>query len=195
MGTGLETHTWLTIFRPTRGGSAGARGALHGLAGGARARRDRHAFGDTIKMVSLSSKGAEGEGCAADAGGAGLGSARPAPKRRCVHADGLAAHAGAAALAAVPARVSRSTSRGCGTGYFARTRSGNAVQLLSWPAAGADAAYHHGVELETLLAAAVRPVFFRVDAQNRCDFEERPAARHGRSCARSTHHYAGSTRT
>src|SRR5438105_12448455 len=33
-------------------------------------------------------------------------------------------------------------------------------------------AYHHGVELETLLAAGLKHVFFRVDAQMRCDFED-----------------------
>src|SRR5438309_895473 len=57
--------------------------------------------------------------------------------------------------------------------YFARNAVWDAVQLLEL--SGKQVllpAYHHGVELETLLAAGVKPVFFRVDAQMRCDFED-----------------------
>src|SRR5258708_34576263 len=56
--------------------------------------------------------------------------------------------------------------------YFARNAVWDAVELLAL--AGKEVlfpAYHHGVELETLLAAGVTPVFFRVDAQMRSDFE------------------------
>src|SRR5207253_11067710 len=52
-------------------------------------------------------------------------------------------------------------------------------------------AYHHGVELETLLAAGVKPVFFRIDAQMRCDFED--ARRRAAPEVRALYviHYAG----
>src|ERR687883_858396 len=57
--------------------------------------------------------------------------------------------------------------------YFARNAVWDAVQLLDLSGkAVLMPAYHHGVELETLLAAGVKPVFFRVDAQMRCDFED-----------------------
>ena len=51
-------------------------------------------------------------------------------------------------------------------------------------------AYHHGVELETLLAAQVTPVFFRVDAQMRADFED-ARARSAGVAAVYVIHYAG----
>ena len=57
--------------------------------------------------------------------------------------------------------------------YFARNAVWDAAQLLGL--AGKEVlipAYHHGVELETLLAAGVKPVFFRVDSQMRCDFDD-----------------------
>src|SRR3954468_21057296 len=63
--------------------------------------------------------------------------------------------------------------------YFARNAVWDAIQLLGL--AGKKVlvpAYHHGVELETLLAAGVTPIFFRVDAQMGCDFPDarkRPA--------------------
>jgi len=60
--------------------------------------------------------------------------------------------------------------------YFARNAVWDAVQLLGL--AGKKVlvpAYHHGVELETLLAAGVQPVFFRVDSQMRADFEDAKA--------------------
>src|SRR3981189_3647192 len=52
--------------------------------------------------------------------------------------------------------------------------------------------YHRGVERETLLAASVKPVFFRVDEQMRCDLEDarRKAAEHG-AAALYVIHYAG----
>jgi dTDP-4-amino-4,6-dideoxygalactose transaminase len=57
--------------------------------------------------------------------------------------------------------------------YFARNAVWDAVELLKLSGKRVLVpAYHHGVELEALLAAGVRPVFFRVDAQMRCDFED-----------------------
>ena len=57
--------------------------------------------------------------------------------------------------------------------YFARNAVWDAVQLLKLSGRSVlMPAYHHGVELETLLAAGVKPVFFRVDSQMRCDFED-----------------------
>jgi dTDP-4-amino-4,6-dideoxygalactose transaminase len=57
--------------------------------------------------------------------------------------------------------------------YFARNAVWDAVRLLGLGEKRVlMPAYHHGVELETLLAAGVRPVFFRVDAEMRCDFDD-----------------------
>jgi dTDP-4-amino-4,6-dideoxygalactose transaminase len=57
--------------------------------------------------------------------------------------------------------------------YFARNAVWDAVQMLGLSGKQVLVpAYHHGVELETLLFAGVRPVFYRVDAQMRCDFED-----------------------
>jgi len=75
--------------------------------------------------------------------------------------------------------------------YFARNAVWDAVQLLGL--AGRKVllpAYHHGVELETLLAAGVQPVFFRVDAQMRADFEDARVKSAG-AAALYVIHYAG----
>jgi len=75
--------------------------------------------------------------------------------------------------------------------YFARNAVWDAVQLLGL--AGKKVlmpAYHHGVELETLLAAGVQPVFFRVDAQMRADFDDALAKSAG-AAAFYVIHYAG----
>src|SRR5581483_7340490 len=57
--------------------------------------------------------------------------------------------------------------------YFARNSVWDAVQMLGLEGRKVlIPAYHHGVELETLLAAGVIPVFFRVDAQMRADFAD-----------------------
>jgi dTDP-4-amino-4,6-dideoxygalactose transaminase len=75
--------------------------------------------------------------------------------------------------------------------YFARNAVWDAVQMLGL--AGKKVlmpAYHHGVELETLLAAGVTPVFFRVDAQMRSDFDD--ARKRSKGCsALYLIHYAG----
>src|SRR5437763_9397961 len=75
--------------------------------------------------------------------------------------------------------------------YFARNAVWDAVQLLGL--AGKKVlvpAYRHGVELETLLASGVQPVFFRVDAQMRADFEDARAKSAG-AAALYVIHYAG----
>ena len=75
--------------------------------------------------------------------------------------------------------------------YFARNAVWDAVQLLGL--AGRKVlmpAYHHGVELETLLAAGVEPVFFRVDAQMCADFADARAKSSG-AAALYVIHYAG----
>src|SRR3954470_8037629 len=75
--------------------------------------------------------------------------------------------------------------------YFCRNAVWDAVQLLGL--AGKKVllpAYHHGVELETLLASGVQPVFFRVDAQMRADFEDARAKGDG-AAALYVIHYAG----
>src|SRR5438309_3742386 len=75
--------------------------------------------------------------------------------------------------------------------YFARNAVWDAVQLLDLKGkAVLMPAYHHGVELETLLAAGVRPVFFRVDSQMRCDFDDARAKSAG-AAALYVIHYAG----
>ena len=75
--------------------------------------------------------------------------------------------------------------------YFARNAVWDAIQMLGL--AGKKVlmpAYHHGVELETLLAAGVEPVFFRVDGQMRSDLRTR--AQKSRGCsALYMIHYAG----
>ncbi len=75
--------------------------------------------------------------------------------------------------------------------YFARNAVWDAVQLLGLSGKKVLVpAYHHGVELETLLAAGVEPVFFRVDAQMRADFGDARAKAAG-AAALYVIHYAG----
>ncbi|GAC1550507.1 MAG: hypothetical protein NVS2B9_16730 [Myxococcales bacterium] len=76
--------------------------------------------------------------------------------------------------------------------YFARNAVWDAVELLDL--SGKEVlfpAYHHGVELETLLAAGVKPVFFRVDAQMQCDFADAKKKLSARTAAVYLIHYAG----
>lgn len=75
--------------------------------------------------------------------------------------------------------------------YFARNAVWDAVRMLGL--AGRKVlmpAYHHGVELETLLAAGVTPVFFRVDGQMRADFDD-ARGRSAGAAALYVIHYAG----
>ena len=75
--------------------------------------------------------------------------------------------------------------------YFCRNAVWDAVQLLRLEGKRVlMPAYHHGVELETLLAAGVEPVFFRVDAQMRADFDDARARAQG-AAALYVIHYAG----
>src|SRR3954470_17929135 len=75
--------------------------------------------------------------------------------------------------------------------YFARNAVWDAVKLLGLKGRKVLLpAYHHGVELETLLAAGVEPVFFRVDAQMRADFDD-ARARSAGVAALYVIHYAG----
>lgn len=76
--------------------------------------------------------------------------------------------------------------------YFCRNAVWDAVELLSL--AGKEVllpAYHHGVELETLLAAGVKPVFFRVDAQMRSDLSDARKKLTAKTAALYMIHYAG----
>src|ERR1041384_12743 len=75
--------------------------------------------------------------------------------------------------------------------YFCRNAVWHAVKLLQLEGKRVlMPAYHHGVELETLLAAGVEPVFFRVDSQMRADFEDARAKSAG-VAALYVIHYAG----
>ena len=75
--------------------------------------------------------------------------------------------------------------------YFARNAVWDAVQMLGLSGRKVLVpAYHHGVELETLLAAGVVPVFFRVDGQMRADFED-ARARSAGAAALYVIQYAG----
>src|SRR3954466_5357425 len=75
--------------------------------------------------------------------------------------------------------------------YFARNAVWDAVQILGLSGKRVLLpAYHHGVELETLLAAGVKPVFFRVDSQMRADLEDARKRAEGVSCLYMIH-YAG----
>src|SRR5438270_11382444 len=76
--------------------------------------------------------------------------------------------------------------------YFARNAVWDAVQLLGL--SGKQVllpAYHHGVELETLLAAGVKPIFFRVDAQMHADLEDAKKRLTPDTAALYLIHYAG----
>jgi perosamine synthetase len=75
--------------------------------------------------------------------------------------------------------------------YFARNAVWDAIELLGL--AGKRVlmpAYHHGVELETLLAAGVEPIFYRVDSQMRSDWDD-ARAKAANASAVYVIHYAG----
>lgn len=75
--------------------------------------------------------------------------------------------------------------------YFCRNAVWDATQMLQLSGKRVLLpAYHHGVELETLLAAGVTPVFFRVDARMRADFDDARAKSSG-AAALYVIHYAG----
>jgi dTDP-4-amino-4,6-dideoxygalactose transaminase len=75
--------------------------------------------------------------------------------------------------------------------YFARNAVWDAVKLLGLSGRRVlMPAYHHGVELEALLASKVEPIFFNVDAQMRCDFDDARERAKGVSAVYVIH-YAG----
>lgn len=76
--------------------------------------------------------------------------------------------------------------------YFARNAVWDAIRVLDL--AGKRVlmpAYHHGVELETLLAAGVRPVFFRVDPDMKADWDDARRKSAAGVAAVYVIHYAG----
>ncbi len=76
--------------------------------------------------------------------------------------------------------------------YFCRNAVWDAVQLLGL--AGKEVlvpAYHHGVELETLLAAGVKPIFYRVDSAMRADYQDAKRKLTKGTAALYVIHYAG----
>src|SRR5207253_9323719 len=122
----------------------------------------------------------------------GLGERAPAPKRAVPCMQTAWPHMLVPRPSAAVPLVFPFDQPGLRYRYFARNAVWDAVQLLEL--SGKQVlmpAYHHGVELETLLAAGVKPVFFRVDAQMRCDFED--ARRRATPEVRGLYviHYAG----
>jgi len=75
--------------------------------------------------------------------------------------------------------------------YFARNAVWDAIRLLNLSGKRVlMPAYFHGVELETLLAAGVKPVFFRVDEQMKCDWDDARKKAQDIACVYVIH-YAG----
>src|ERR1700704_3738022 len=121
----------------------------------------------------------------------GKGEKAPIPKRTIPCMQTAWPHMLFPRLAATVPLVFPFDQRGLRYRYFARNAVWDAAQMLGL--AGKKVlmpAYHHGVELETLLAAQVTPVFFRVDAQMRADFED-ARARSAGVAAVYVIHYAG----
>src|SRR6059058_611098 len=122
---------------------------------------------------------------------AGLGERAPAPKRVVPCMQTAWPHMLVPRPSAAVPLVFPFDQPGLRYRYFARNAVWDAVQLLEL--AGKSVlmpSYHHGVELETLLAAGVKPVFFRVDAQMHCDFED-ARAKAQNIAALYVIHYAG----
>src|SRR5438132_11238777 len=122
---------------------------------------------------------------------AGLGERAPAPKRTVPCMQTAWPHMLVPRPSAAVPLVFPFDQPGLRYRYFARNAVWDAVQLLGL--AGRQVlmpAYHHGVELETLLAAGVKPIFFRVDAQMRADFDDARAKSAG-AAALYVLHYAG----
>jgi len=123
---------------------------------------------------------------------AGLGERAPAPKRTVPCMQTAWPHMLVPRPSAAVPLVFPFDQPGLRYRYFARNAVWDAVQLLELKGSPVlMPAYHHGVELETLLAAGVTPVFFRVDGQMRCDFED--ARRRATPGVRALYviHYAG----
>jgi hypothetical protein len=121
----------------------------------------------------------------------GKGEKAPAPKRTVPNMQTTWPHMLFPRLAATVPLVYPFDQPGLRYRYFARNALWDAVRLLGLKGKKVLLpAYHHGVELETLLAAGVQPVFFRVDAQMRADFEDARARSQG-AAALYVIHYAG----
>lgn len=121
----------------------------------------------------------------------GRGEKAPAPRRTVPCMQTAWPHMLSPRLAATVPLVFPFDQPGLRYRYFARNAVWDAVRMLGL--AGRKVlmpAYHHGVELETLLAAGVTPVFFRVDAQMRADFEDARGKSDG-AAALYVIHYAG----
>ncbi|HTO98661.1 MAG TPA: DegT/DnrJ/EryC1/StrS family aminotransferase [Myxococcales bacterium] len=121
----------------------------------------------------------------------GRGEKAPAPRRTVPCMQTAWPHMLSPRLAATVPLVFPFDQPGLRYRYFARNAVWDAVRMLGL--AGRKVlmpAYHHGVELETLLAAGVTPVFFRVDAQMRADFEDARGKSDG-AAALYLIHYAG----
>jgi perosamine synthetase len=121
----------------------------------------------------------------------GKGEKAPAPKRTVPNMQTTWPHMLFPRLAATVPLVFPFDQPGLRYRYFARNAVWDAVHLLGLKGKKVlMPAYHHGVELETLLAAGVQPVFFRVDSQMRADFED-ARAKSGGAAALYVIHYAG----
>jgi len=121
----------------------------------------------------------------------GKGEKAPAPKRTVPNMQTTWPHMLFPRLAATVPLVFPFDQPGLRYRYFARNAVWDAVRMLGLRGRKVlMPAYHHGVELETLLAAGVTPVFFRVDTQMRADFEDARARSDG-AAALYVIHYAG----
>jgi len=121
----------------------------------------------------------------------GKGEKAPAPKRMIPCMQTAWPHMLFPRLAATSPLVFPFDQPGLRYRYFARNAVWDAVHLLGLSGKKVlMPAYHHGVELETLLAAGVTPVFFRVDERMRADFED-ARARSAGTAALYVIHYAG----
>src|SRR5207245_1988666 len=181
---GLETRLGEPVEDPPvahhlpshAGGKAGASGALRRLAHPARPHGESE-----MKNTAQRLRVAEGKGEKA-----------PAPKRTVPCMQTTWPHMLFPRIAATVPLVFPFDQPGLRYRYFARNAVWDAVQLLGL--AGKKVlmpAYHHGVELETLLAAGVQPVFFRVTAQIPADFYHARATSAG-PAPRAASHLIGS---
>ena len=121
----------------------------------------------------------------------GKGERAPAPKRTIPNMQTTWPHMLLPRPAAAVPLVFPFDQAGLRYRYFCRNALWDAVRLLGLSGKKVlMPAYHHGVELETLLAAGAKPVFFRVDAQMRADFDDARARSEG-AAALYVIHYAG----
>src|SRR6266478_1595664 len=122
----------------------------------------------------------------------GKGEKAPPPKRTVPNMQTAWPHMLFPRLAATVPLVFPFDQPGLRYRYFARNAVWDAVKLLEL--AGKEVlfpAYHHGVELETLLAAGVKPIYFRVDGQMRADLDDARKRMTAKTAALYLIHYAG----